>query len=107
MAQQTLLTWKLIPSSKASALWDLSIYRGVAVARARDAIQARQIAASYFRKRGGASNVISRIESPWYIQSLVTCQLFDGTAEIDRIDVPGIVDPHGLDGARFASSARA
>ena len=98
--EQSLLTWKLIPSSKASDLWDLSIYRGVAVARARDAIQARQMAASYFRKRGGASNVISRIESPWYIQSLVACQLVDGVPEIDRIDVAGIVDPHDWGGAR-------
>lgn len=102
---QTLLTWKLIPSSKASSLWDLSIYRGVVVARAKDAIQARQIAASHFRKRSEPSNVISRIESPWYIQSLVACQLIDGVPEIDRIDVPGIVDPHDFDGARGASSA--
>jgi hypothetical protein len=89
---QTLSTWSLIPSSQSSPLWELSTYRGEAIVRAKDEIQARQIAGSYFRRRGGPTDVISRIQSPWYIQSLVRCHVIEDSDQFE-MDVPGIILP--------------
>ena len=89
---QTLSTWSLIPSSQSSPLWELSTYRGEAIVRAKDEIQARQIAGSYFRRRGGPTDVISRSESPWYIQSLVRCHVIEDSYP-SEMDVPGVIHP--------------
>jgi hypothetical protein len=89
---QTLSTWSLVPCSQSSPLWDLSTYRGEAIVRARDEIQARQIAGIYFRRRGGSTDVISRNESPWYIQSLVSCHVIEDSYQYE-MDVPGVIHP--------------
>jgi hypothetical protein len=93
---RTLLTWSLDPTPIDSPLWDLSTYRGRAIVRAKDEIQARQLAASYFRRRGGATNIISRIASPWYIQSLVACCMIEDPFQSES-EAPSVLHPgvHG------------
>jgi hypothetical protein len=100
---KTLLTWSLSPTPINSALWDLSTYRGRAIVRAKDEIQARQLAASYFRRRGGSTHVISRIASPWYIQSLVACRAIEDPFQSES-EAPAVLHP-GVGGRQHQALA--
>ena len=89
--QQKLHTWKLSPTEKRSRLWQLCSYWGVAIVRAENSIQARELAACAFCQ-DGAKGFERLGESPWLSATLARCEVsFD--PRFDAINTPGVVEP--------------
>ena len=69
----TLKTWKLIPSTSASALWSLSTFTTVAYVRAQGPFEARLLAAERFRKFDTLTSNGKEPRSPCLDPDLVHC----------------------------------
>jgi len=68
--------WKLAPilTSVSDSAWAYSDWHGPVVVRARNPLQARQMAAKAFRKAREYVNEPAALESPWLNDELVVCQ---------------------------------
>jgi hypothetical protein len=89
--RQRLFTWKLIPQpGRGDSGWTVSPYRGIAIVRAYDPVQARTLVASKFKLSTEAG--IQAPESPWERKSLVRCELFEDPA-YDHIHAAAVVYP--------------
>ncbi len=68
--------WKLAPilNSVSDSAWVYSHWYGPVVVRARNPLQARQLAAEAFRKAREYENDPAALESPWLSDELVVCQ---------------------------------
>jgi len=69
----TLKTWKLTPSTSASALWSLSTFTTVAYVRAQGPFEARLLAAERFRKFDALTSNGKEPRSPCLDPDLVYC----------------------------------
>ena len=70
--------------------WADSPYRGIAIVRAYDPVQARTLVASKFKLADAANH--SPAESPWERKSLVRCEQLNDTA-YEHIQLPTVVYP--------------
>src|SRR5690348_16683216 len=100
--EKRLRTWQLTPS-KDSELWSQSSYRGEVWVRAHDAIEARKLTAQRFRVRPDRRR--ARMESPWYVRKLSSCEL-DESTQFDCVQIPCVVSPTP-DGTCFPEATRA
>lgn len=90
--EPALLTWRLTPAEKSSELWSFSTYQGDIWVRAHDAFEARALAADRFRRRIGATDRPSALESPWYMRELVRCDIVQDD-RFASIAIAGVVHP--------------
>ncbi len=89
---KALLTWRLTPIAKDSDLWNFSSHSGEVWVRARDAVEARALAADRFRVRVRTKHGRSGMKSPWYVRELARCER-DQDARFEATQVAGVVYP--------------
>ena len=89
---KALLTWRLTPIGKDSDLWNFSSHNGEVWVRARDALEARTLAADRFRVRVRTKHGRSGMESPWYVRELARCELDQG-ARFEATQIACVVYP--------------
>jgi hypothetical protein len=88
--RQRLFTWKLIPEpGRPNIGWSASPYRGIAIVRALDPVQARALAVNKFAPAAGS---FPGERNPWARKSLVRCELFED-ATYDHVHAAGVVYP--------------
>ena len=90
--QRGLFTWRLIPTEKDSDLWLLSTHSGEVWVRARDAVEARTLAAHRFRVPVRTNDGRSGMESPWYVRELVRCEMVRDP-RFEFIEIAGVAYP--------------
>jgi hypothetical protein len=89
--RQRLFTWKLVPQpGRSDSGWIVSPYRGIAIVRAYDPVQARTLVSSKFKVCEEAG--VEALDSPWERKSLVRCELLEDPA-YDHIQNAAVVYP--------------
>jgi hypothetical protein len=90
-SRERLFTWKLVPEpGRPDPAWRISRYRGVVLARAPDALEARRLAAGKFRITRSIEE--QAMPSPWERRSLVRCERVEERT-YDHVEAASVVYP--------------